>query len=100
MGIHGFASRRTTKLLVTGDLTLTVVSGQPIQVCGLLFNNTTGSTIRININQGDGTLMWTVDIPAFEFREIQTHWLADTGLQLVATGTGSYVTVFHNSPGN
>lgn len=95
-----FASRRTTQSLVTGSLTLTVLSGAPIQVCGILLNNTTGSSIQVSINDGDGTLMFNLDIPAFDFKEIQTHWLADAGLQIVAGGTGVYATVFHNSPGN
>jgi len=100
MGIHDFASRRTSKNLVTGDLTLTVASGQPIQVCGIVFDNNTGSNIRININDASGTKYSSVTVPAYETFEMSTHWLADTGLQIVSECTGVYVTVFHNSPGN
>ncbi len=100
MGIHAFASRVTSKNLVTGDLTLTVVSGEPIQVCGILFDNTTGTSIDVTINDGSGTKVGSINVPACESFEVRTHWLADAGLQLVAGATGIYVTVFHNSPGN
>ena len=100
MGIHSFASRRTSQNLVTGSLTLTVASGDPIQVCGIVFDNNTGSAIRVRINDADGTKIGSVNVPACESFEIQTHWLADTGLQLVAEAAGIFVTVFHNSPGN
>jgi hypothetical protein len=85
---------------VTGSLTLTVASGAPIQVCGMVFNNTTGTSIQVTINDGDGNKISAVTVPAYESFEVQTNWLADTGLQLVADSTGVYATVFHNSPGN
>jgi hypothetical protein len=100
MGIHNFASRRTSKDLVTGDLTLTVASGQPIQVCGIVFDNNTGSAIRVQLNDANGTKISSVNVPACETFEMGTHWLADAGLQLVSECTGMYVTVFHNNPGN
>jgi hypothetical protein len=100
MGIWQFASRRTSQDLVTGALTLTVASGQPVQVCGILFDNNTGSAIRVAINDATGTKITSVNVPACESFELRTHWLADTGLQLVSECTGVHVTVFHNSPGN
>lgn len=100
MGIHTFASRRTTKDLVTGDLTLNIASGQPVQVCGILFDNNTGSAIRCAINDANGTKIFSVNVPACESFEVCTPWLADTGIQLVSECTGLFVTVFHNSPGN
>ena len=100
MGIHNFASRNTTKDFVTGDLTLTVASGEPIQVCGIVFDNTTGSSIHVTINDGAGTKLGSIAVPACQAFEIQTHWLADAGLQLVADSGGITATVFHNSPGN
>ena len=100
MGIHNFASRRTSQDLVTGSLTLTVASGEPIQVCGMVFNNTSGFSIQVTINDADGNKLSAVTVPAFESFEVQTHWLADAGLQLVASAGGVFVTVFHNSPGN
>lgn len=100
MGIQSFASRRTSQNLVTGALTLTVVNGEPVQVCGIVFDNNTGSAIQVTINNADGTKVSSVNVPACESFEIQTHWLADAGLQLVAECGGIYVTVFHNSPGN
>lgn len=100
MGIHNFASRWTSKDLVTGDLTLTVAFGEPIQVCGIVLDNNTGASIQVTINDANGTKISSVNVPACESFEIQTHWLADAGLQLVAGSTGVSVTVFHNSPGN
>jgi hypothetical protein len=100
MGIWNFASRRTSQDLVTGALTLTVAAGQPIQVCGIVFDNNTGTSIRVAINDADGNKIFSVNVPACESFEVRTHWLADTGLQLVAENTGVYCTVFHNSPGN
>jgi hypothetical protein len=100
MGIHTFASRVTSQDLVTGALTLTVVGGQPIQVCGIVLDNNTGSAIRVTINDATGTKIFSVNIPACETFEVQTRWLADRGLQLVSECTGVFATVFHNSPGN
>jgi hypothetical protein len=100
MGIWNFASRTTSQDLVTGALTLTVASGQPIQVCGIVFDNNTGSAIRVRINDGEGNKVSSVNVPACESFEMQTQWLADKGLQLVAENTGVFVTIFHNSPGN
>lgn len=100
MGMWQFASRRTSKDLVTGDLTLTVANGESIQVCGILLDNETGASIVVNIRNGAGTIIGRVTIPAFETFEIRTHWLADAGLQLRAATGGVFVTVFHNSPGN
>lgn len=100
MGIQSFASRRTSQDLVTGALTLTVANGEPIQVCGIVFDNNTGSAIRVAINDAVGTKISSVNVPACESFEVQTHWLADAGLQIVSECTGLFVTVFHNSPGN
>ncbi len=100
MGIHGFASRVTSQDLVTGSLTLTVVSGAPIQVCGIVLDNNTGSAIRVTMNSALGTKLFSVNVPACESFEVRTNWLADKGLQLVAENAGLYATVFHNSPGN
>ncbi len=100
MGIHAFASRQSSQNLITGALTLTVANGEPVQVCGIVFDNNTGSAIRVNINDATGTKISSVNVPACESFEVQTHWLADAGVQLVAENAGIYVTVFHNSPGN
>lgn len=100
MGIHDFASRRTSRDLVTGALTLTVANGEPIQVCGIVFDNNTGSAIRVNINDAAGTKIFSVNVPACESFEVRTKWLADTGIQVVSECTGIFATVFHNSPGN
>lgn len=100
MGIHAFASRRTFKSLVTGDLTLTLVNGEPVQICGILFDNNTGASIHVTINDADGTKSGSVSVPGCQSFELETHWLADAGLQLVADATGIDVTVYHNSPGN
>jgi len=56
MGIWQYASRTTSQNLVTGSLTMNVAGGEPIQVCGILFDNNTGASIRITINNAaEGT---------------------------------------------
>lgn len=100
MGIHNFASRWTTKDLVTGDLTLTIASGQPVQVCGIIFDNTTGSNIKVTINDAEGNKITAVNVPSYETFEVTTQWLADKGISLTSECTGLTATVFHNSPGN
>jgi hypothetical protein len=100
MGIHTFASRQSSQDLVTGALTFLVANGEPIQVCGMVFDNNTGSAIRVAINDAVGNKISSCNVPACESFEVQTHWLADKGLQLVSECTGIFVTVFHNSPGN
>jgi hypothetical protein len=79
---------------------MTVASGQPLQVCGILLDNNTGTSIRVNINDATGTKIFSVNVPACESFEVRTKWLADTGIQLVAECSGVFATVFHNSPGN
>ena len=100
MGIWQFASRHSKQDLVTGALTMLVADGEPVQVCGIVFDNNTGSAIRVAINKADGTKITSCNVPACETFELRTHWLADAGLQLVSECTGVFVTVFHNSPGN
>ena len=100
MGIWSFASRQSSQDLVTGALTMTVANGEPIQVCGIVFDNNTGSAIRIAINDASGNKVSSCNVPACETFEVRTHWLADKGLQIVSECTGVYCTVFHNSPGN
>ena len=85
---------------MTGALTFTVASGEPIQVCGIVLDNNTGSSIRVTLNNAAGTKISSVNVPACETFEVRTHWLADAGLQVVAGSTGVHCTVFHNSPGN
>jgi hypothetical protein len=100
MGIWQFASRQSSQDLVTGALTFLVANGEPVQVCGILFDNNTGSAIRARVNRADGTKAFSVNVPACESFEVRTAWLADHGLQIVSECTGLFVTVFHNSPGN
>ncbi len=100
MGIHAFASRYTSQNLVTGSLTMNVAGGEPIQVCGLILDNNTGSAIRVTLNAADGTKLSSVNVPACDTFQTDIKWMADKGLQLVAECAGLYATVFHNSPGN
>lgn len=100
MGIWAFASRITSKDLVTGDRTLKVANGDPIQIHGILLDNEIGSSIAVDICDGVGTVIGRVTVPACETFEIETKWLADAGLQIRATTGGIFATVFHNSPGN
>lgn len=79
---------------------MTVASGAPIQVCGIVLDNNTGSAIRVAINDAEGNKISSVNVPACESFEINTQWLADKGIQLVSECTGVFATVFHNSPGN
>jgi hypothetical protein len=100
MGIHTFASRVTSQDLVTGALTLIVASGAPVQICGIVLDNNTGSAIRVAINDAAGDKIFSINVPACESFEVRSRWLADRGLQLVSECTGVFATVFHNSPGN
>ncbi len=100
MGMFQVASRVSYKDLVTGDLTLTVASGSPIQVHGILFDNHTGTSIHVELQDADGVVFGTTNVPACESFELQTRWIADKGLKIVSEAGGMHVTVFHNSPGN
>lgn len=100
MGIHSFASRYSHKELVTGDLTFSVVSGEPVQVRGMVFDNGTGTSIHININDAAGVDIFHINVPACSSFEMSIPFLADKGLQITSDFGGIDVTVFHNSPGN
>ena len=93
------AARHTSQSLVTGALTMTVASGLPVWVYGLWLNNTTGNEVDFSINDGAGTLIQTVTVPANNFVELTVPFIADAGIQVVAGTTGVHATVFHSSPG-
>ena len=94
------APRHTSKTFAAGDLTMSIAAGAPIHVYGIwLF--TAGTAITFSINDGAGNLIQQVYLAANSFEELSQYWIADAGIQIVASaGTNSpKATVFHNSPG-
>jgi len=94
------APRHTSKTFAAGDLTMTVAGGDNIHVYGIWFH-TGGTAATFSINDAAGTLIQQVYLAANTTEEFTTYWIADAGIQVVASvGTNSpKVTVFHNSPG-
>jgi hypothetical protein len=104
MGIANFASRWTYKQLVTGDFTLTVAGGAPIQIRGMILTPGAGDTTFTFADADDNTIASLLidagTAGAVNSMEITTPWLAHKGLKVTANVTASHVTVFHNNPGN
>ena len=100
MGIGKFASRITSSVFGVGDLTLTVASGEPVQVCGIEFLNDSGGALVVTVNNGAGTKICAFDIADAAVIEWSVPALWDAGIQIVASGAGLNAVVFHNSPGN
>ena len=109
MGIASFASRRTEVQFTTIDAAgeLTIASGNPVQVCGIVFVAGTNNTLFTITNDGT-TVLFRVKVLAASTVEASVPWLADAGLRIqaddvagvTADGTRPSVVVFHNSPGN
>ena len=93
------APRNTSKAFASGDLTLTVASGLPVHVYGIWLSNPTAGALSFTVNNGAGTLICTVDVPATSSKELSTYWIADAGVQIVAEAADTFAVVFHNSPG-
>jgi len=104
-----FASRHTEKTFTTIDAAgeLTIVSGNAVQVCGMVFTAGTANTVFTVTNDGT-TVLFTVKALAATSVEVSIPWLADAGLRIQADdvsgasadSTEPHVIVFHNSPGN
>jgi S-adenosylmethionine/arginine decarboxylase-like enzyme len=104
MAVGRVAARHTYKNLVTGDFTLTIASGLPLQVFGMLLTPGAGDT-TFTIKNAEGTTIAVLLIDAgtagaVNSMELTTHWLADKGVSVTSNVTDSHVTVFHGNPGN
>jgi hypothetical protein len=68
-------------------------------VYGIWFSNPTAGALSFTVNDGSGTLINTIDVPATSTIELTVPWIADAGIQVVAEAADTFATVFHNSPG-
>ena len=100
MAIRTHAAVITSSLFPAGSLTLTVASGEPIQVNGIEFMNDSGGALVVTVNNGAGTKICAFDIADAATVEWAVPFLADAGLQIVSSGAGLNAVVFHNNPGN
>lgn len=100
MGISLFASRLSTKAFASGDQTLTVAGGQPVQIIDICFTSRAAATIW-TLKNGAGITLFTVAVTAADTTYcLGARWLADAGLTITSNKEDGSVAVFHNSPGN
>lgn len=94
------APRNTSKAFATGDLTLTILSGSPVNVYGIWLSNPTAGALSFNIYEGDGTtLINTIDVYLTSTLELSTPWLADKGIVITAEAGDTFATVLHSNLG-
>ncbi len=101
---HTIASRHSYQSLVTGALTLTVASGAPVRVYGMLLTPAAADT-TFTIKDADGNTLQVIFLNAGDTGgqntlELTTQWLADGGVSVTSSVTGAHATVFHNNPGS
>ena len=99
MASYSFAHRLSTKALVTGDLTLTVQSGNPVYIYGIHITNPTGGAAVFTIKNGAGTTLFVLDVATLGHESIECPFLADAGLQITSSVTGTYAVVMHTNEG-
>jgi hypothetical protein len=92
------ATRHSSKVFSTGDLTLTVEGGAPVTVYGIWLNNSAGSTQVFTIKNGAGVTIHAVEVKDETVVELSTQWKADKGLAISGIALCS-VTVFHSGAG-
>ena len=95
---HSIAARYSSLAFVTGDLTLTVESNEPVSVYGIVLSNQAGATAAFTIQDGAGTTIQVVELEDGTTVSLETCWKAHTGLRIVGIDATS-ATVFHGSPG-
>jgi len=98
MAINSFASRTSYKAFASGDLTLTVASGDNVQVCGMILRAVTACIFTIKNTAG--TTLFTVSVESNSSLELTTPWIADAGVAVTSAQEDATAVVFHNSPGN
>jgi hypothetical protein len=102
MSMTRVASRRAYKAFsATGSGgALTVASGEPVQVNGILLTSGAAATVFTLTDAEDNVLGKASIGIAKESTTIDVCWIADTGLKIQCDKTDAYATVFHCSPGN
>lgn len=102
MGIGKFASRHSTQLFTTSGVpgALTVVNGEPVQVCGITFSTTTANATVFTVTDASDTALFVVNLAASSSFEHSVPWIADAGIKIQSNRADGRVVVFHNSPGN
>ena len=95
------ASQITTSQFATGALTLTVASGNPIRVCGILLSTgTAAAQTQFTITDNDDTTLFEVPSLTDTSFFIDVESIYNNGLKIVSDKVASSCAVFHTSAGN
>ena len=95
------SSQISSSQFATGALTLTVASGQPIRVQGIMLSTgTAAAQTEFTITDNDDTTLFVVPLltDTTVFLDVETHY--NNGLKVVTDKVASSAAVFHTSPGN
>ena len=92
------ASKVTTFAM---DAARTVSSGETITVFGIIISNTTSNPADLVFQNGSGTAIITVTVPANDSKIIDIEFIADDGLVIASAGSADVdVTVFYSQGGS
>ena len=95
------SSQISSSQFPAGTTTLTVASGQPIRVQGIVLTTGTASAqTQFTITDNDDVTLFEVPLltDTSIFLDVETHY--NNGLKVVSDKTASSAAVFHTSAGN
>jgi len=99
------ASNYSSLATTSGNLTLTVASGEPVTVYGFILTNrqafaaSRANSASFIIYEGDGTTqITTIEVDALQTFEHSIEWLADRGIAITGEASADIV-IFHSNPG-
>ena len=88
---------RSTRATLGSDFTL--LSGNSINLYGIIIANTTSSPVTVNVENAVGTVVFSYRIPADDTKEFDTEILMDGGMVIASVNADIIATVFHSSSG-
>lgn len=95
------ASQISSSQHAAGALTLTVASGNPIRVCGLLLTTGTAAVqVEFTITDNDDVTLFVVPLLTDTSFFIDVEVIYNNGLKIVSDTALASSAVFHTSAGN
>lgn len=99
MNIGAFAPRSTIFTLTDTNPT-EVVSGATIRVWGVSVTELSGAAKTVTFRSADASVTYlTIAVAANATVANTVKWIADKGLEAVASAGNASVTIFHSNPG-
>lgn len=97
MNQYGFAPRVTFNALADTNA-VDIANGETIRVWGFIAASTAGGTKTLTFRSSDGaTTYLVISLTANTNQVSNVKWIADKGLEIVASAATVSVTVFHSN---